>query len=218
VSFAPSRSLSSIYRARVESAARPCRLRGARPRVLVAEPPPASARATCQGARRVVVHSDDRAWSTYGAERTQTTATVRKRHHRQDGSATCDPLLTVATSCDHLCMVKSMFATACHRLPTIPYLLERGSIAWLRKGDREPADPKGKPASPETLTDASVRAFEMRPATAPVARGVTLSRRTPQTTQSMAPFRSPTRTRILSMSVASVGRHPRTAQRAKAGA
>ena len=30
-------------------------------------------------------------------------------------------------------MVKSMFATACHRLPTIPFLLERGSTSWLRK-------------------------------------------------------------------------------------
>jgi hypothetical protein len=30
-------------------------------------------------------------------------------------------------------MIKRTFATACHRLPTIPYLLERGSIFGLRK-------------------------------------------------------------------------------------
>src|SRR5437870_4759941 len=34
-------------------------------------------------------------------------------------------------------MVKSTFATACHRLPTTPYLLERESTSWLRK-DRVP--------------------------------------------------------------------------------
>lgn len=31
-------------------------------------------------------------------------------------------------------MVKSMFATACHRLPTTPFLLERESTSWLRGG------------------------------------------------------------------------------------
>ena len=31
-------------------------------------------------------------------------------------------------------MVKSMFATACQRLPTIPFLLERESTSRLRKG------------------------------------------------------------------------------------
>jgi hypothetical protein len=61
-------------------------------------------------------------------------------------------LLTVATSCDHLCMVKSMFATACHRLPTIPYLLERESTSWLCKERSSPANPKGPQDSARTLT------------------------------------------------------------------
>jgi hypothetical protein len=33
-------------------------------------------------------------------------------------------------------MVKRTFATACHPLPTIPYLLERGSNSGLRKEKR----------------------------------------------------------------------------------
>jgi hypothetical protein len=40
-------------------------------------------------------------------------------------------------------MVKSMFATACRRLPTIPYLLERESTSWLCKERSSPAD-RGK--------------------------------------------------------------------------
>jgi hypothetical protein len=40
-------------------------------------------------------------------------------------------------------MVKSMFAAACHRLPTIPFLLERESISWLRK-ESSPANPKAR--------------------------------------------------------------------------
>jgi hypothetical protein len=41
-------------------------------------------------------------------------------------------------------MVKRTFATACHRLPTIPYLLKRGSIPWLRNEieSREPEGPQ----------------------------------------------------------------------------
>jgi hypothetical protein len=41
-------------------------------------------------------------------------------------------------------MVKSMFATTCQRLPTIPYLLERGSTFWLHKEieSREPEGPQ----------------------------------------------------------------------------
>jgi hypothetical protein len=40
-------------------------------------------------------------------------------------------------------MVKSMFAIACHPLPTIPYLSARGSIFKLRKEieSREPEGP-----------------------------------------------------------------------------
>ena len=37
-------------------------------------------------------------------------------------------------------MVKSVFATGCHRLPTIPFLLERGSTSWLRKETMSPAN------------------------------------------------------------------------------
>jgi hypothetical protein len=127
--------------------------------------------ASRQGSRR-------RGWSINGAERWQTVATGGKSLRPENGSNKPKPLPPVAAGCRSERMVKSMFATACHRLPTIPYLLERKSIAWLRKGDREPLRPQGN----------------------------------------TAPFRSPARTRILSMSVASVGRHPRTAQRAKAGA
>jgi hypothetical protein len=37
-----------------------------------------------------------------------------------------------------------MFATASHRLPTIPYLLERELLSWLRKEieSREPEGPQ----------------------------------------------------------------------------
>jgi hypothetical protein len=48
-------------------------------------------------------------------------------------------------------MVKSMFATACHRLPTIPYLLERESTSWLRK-EIESREPEGPQDSFRTLT------------------------------------------------------------------
>jgi hypothetical protein len=46
-------------------------------------------------------------------------------------------------------MVKSMFATACHRLPTIPYLLERESTSWLCKERSSPANPKARRTRPE---------------------------------------------------------------------
>jgi hypothetical protein len=49
-------------------------------------------------------------------------------------------------------MVKSMFATACQRLPTIPYLLERESTSWLCKERSSPANPKGPQDSARTLT------------------------------------------------------------------
>jgi hypothetical protein len=48
-------------------------------------------------------------------------------------------------------MAKSMFATACHRLPTIPYLLERESTSWLRK-EIESREPEGPQDSARTLT------------------------------------------------------------------
>jgi hypothetical protein len=48
-------------------------------------------------------------------------------------------------------MVKSMFATACHRLPTIAYLLERESTSWLRK-EIESREPEGPQDSARTLT------------------------------------------------------------------
>jgi hypothetical protein len=44
-----------------------------------------------------------------------------------------------------------MFATACQRLPKIPYLLERGSSSWLRK-EIESREPEGPPDSFRTLT------------------------------------------------------------------
>ena len=48
-------------------------------------------------------------------------------------------------------MVKSMFATACHRLPTIPYLLERGSLHGSAKRN-ESREPEGPQDSKWTLT------------------------------------------------------------------
>ena len=84
------------------------------------------------------------AWSVYGAERAQPLATDRKWERPNNGSnrrirSRWQPTATVSGR-----MVKSMFATACHRLPTIPYLLERESTSWLRKEieSREPEGPK----------------------------------------------------------------------------
>jgi hypothetical protein len=48
-------------------------------------------------------------------------------------------------------MVKSVFATACQRLPTLPFLLERGSTSWLRK-EVESHEPEGPQDSVRNLT------------------------------------------------------------------
>jgi hypothetical protein len=50
-------------------------------------------------------------------------------------------------------MAKNLFATACHRLPTIPFLLERESTSWLRK-EIESREPEGPQDSTSTLTGA----------------------------------------------------------------
>jgi hypothetical protein len=44
-----------------------------------------------------------------------------------------------------------MFATACQRLPTIPFLVERESISWLRK-EIESREPEGPQDSVENLS------------------------------------------------------------------
>jgi hypothetical protein len=54
------------------------------------------------------------AWSTHGAERTQTCANDGEPSAPRNRSATCDPLLTIATSCDHLCnkeVAQALFVT-----------------------------------------------------------------------------------------------------------
>jgi GNAT superfamily N-acetyltransferase len=63
----------------------------------------------------------------------------RSTARRGRRTAICNPTATLSQR-----IVKSMFATACHRLPTIPYLLERGSNSWLRKRNdsREPEGPR----------------------------------------------------------------------------
>jgi hypothetical protein len=48
-------------------------------------------------------------------------------------------------------MVKRTFATACHPLPTIPYLIERESTSRLRK-EIESREPEGPQDSFRTLT------------------------------------------------------------------
>jgi hypothetical protein len=83
-------------------------------------------------------------WSIYGAQRAQPVATGRKWEGPENGSnkpigKRWQPTATVSER-----MVKSTFATACHQLPKIPYLLERGSIFGLRKEieSREPEGPQ----------------------------------------------------------------------------
>ena len=82
-------------------------------------------------------------WSIYGAKRAQPVATGRKWDRAENGSNEpignrCQAAATVPER-----MVKSVFATACHPLPTIPFLLERGSTSWLRK-EMSPANPKAR--------------------------------------------------------------------------
>jgi hypothetical protein len=83
-------------------------------------------------------------WSIYGAQRAQPVATRGKWEGAENGSNRpignrWQPTATVSER-----MVKSMLATACHRLPTITYLLERESLSWLRKEieSREPEGPQ----------------------------------------------------------------------------
>jgi len=93
------------------------------------------------------------AWSIYGAKRAQPVATGRKSKGRENGSNSpignrWQPTATVPER-----MVKRTFATACHPLPTIAYLLERGSTFWLRKEieSREPESPQDSIATLSTL-------------------------------------------------------------------
>jgi hypothetical protein len=97
------------------------------------------------GGRNPVPTKDSKyqAWSIYGAKRAQPVATGRKWEGRETGSNSSfgnrwQPMATVSER-----MVKRTFATACHRLPKIPFLLERGSISWLRK-ELSPANPKAR--------------------------------------------------------------------------
>jgi hypothetical protein len=71
-------------------------------------------------------HLRSRAGATRGS-RSQT-ATSR------NGLASCNPLLTVSTNCDDLCMVKRLFATGC-RVP-LPVREELGRLGSQR--DRAP--------------------------------------------------------------------------------
>lgn len=49
--------------------------------------------------RAGVLRSDNKTWSTYGAERTQPTATASQSRNAESGSATCEQLPMIATSC-----------------------------------------------------------------------------------------------------------------------
>jgi hypothetical protein len=95
--------------------------------------------------------STTKGWSIYGAQRAQPVATGRKWQCSENGSNKpignrWQPTATVPER-----MVKSMFATARQRLPTIPYLLERESISWLRK-EIESREPEGPQDSVENLS------------------------------------------------------------------
>jgi hypothetical protein len=68
------------------------------------------------------LRSDNEEWSLYGAPWLQPVATSGRWRGREDRLNRRKPLLSVATGCLSRSMVKSMFATACHRLPTIPFL------------------------------------------------------------------------------------------------
>src|SRR5262249_45318891 len=60
-----------------------------------------------RGPRRGIrVYRDNKTWSTYGAERTQPTATVRKRIGPTPRTTTCYPLRTLATTCQRCSMVR----------------------------------------------------------------------------------------------------------------
>jgi hypothetical protein len=92
-------------------------------------------------------------WSVYGAKGAQPVATARKWLRSENGSNMpignrWQPTATVSQR-----MVRSTFATACHRLPTIPFLLERGSTFWLRKEieSREPEGPQDSMPALSTL-------------------------------------------------------------------
>jgi hypothetical protein len=98
-----------------------------------------------------VSDSRRREWSIYGAQRAQPVATGGRWADPENRSNKpirnrWQPTATVSQR-----MVKSMFATACHRLPTIPYLLERGSIFGLRK-ETESREPEGPQDSRRRLT------------------------------------------------------------------
>jgi len=95
--------------------------------------------------------SKRRGWSIYGAQRAQPVATGGKWDTLENGSNRpignrWQPTATVSER-----MVKRTFATACQRLPTIPYLLERESTSWLRK-EIESREPEGPQDSFRTLT------------------------------------------------------------------
>jgi len=65
-------------------------------------------------------------WSTYGAKRAQPVATRGKCEGLENSSnkPIGNPWQPTATVPER--MVKSVFATACHQLPTIPYLVREG--------------------------------------------------------------------------------------------
>jgi hypothetical protein len=67
-----------------------------------------SAVSDADGAQRRdgVATTDDESWSTYGAERTQSTATGGKRTRRTSRLTTCHPLLLLASDCGRCCMVR----------------------------------------------------------------------------------------------------------------
>jgi hypothetical protein len=105
------------------------------------------------GGRSPVPIKDSRypAWSFYGAKPAQPVATSGKSDDPKNRSNKPIGNRWQLTATVPQRMVKSMFATACHRLPTVPYLLERESTSWLRK-EIESREPEGPQDSFRTLT------------------------------------------------------------------
>jgi hypothetical protein len=89
----------------------------------------------------------------YGAQRAQPVATGGKWDDPENRSNKPIRNRSQPTATVRERMVKRTFATACHRLPMIPYLLGRGSTSGLRKEKRVPRT--RRPAGlDENLTDA----------------------------------------------------------------
>ena len=85
---------------------------------------------------RSVAESDNDGWSLYGAPWLQSVATGRKRNTLRNRKNEPKPLPSVATNRRSQRMVRSAFATACHRLRSPP-LCEGGGRPVGASGDRQ---------------------------------------------------------------------------------